>query len=68
METFAPLATLLPVFNGSSYEHVCGSKSPGRNEIVNLGKTFNTSYKLKFVAKTREDIDPETLNIGVFEL
>ena len=56
------------VFNGSSYEYVCGSKSPGRNEIVNLGKTFNTSYKLKFAARTHGTLDPETLNIGVYEM
>ena len=55
------------VFNGSSYETVFSSKSPHKNQIVKLDKTYNTSYKLKLVCKGREPIDPKTINIGVYE-
>ncbi len=55
------------VFDGSNYELVFTSKSPHKNQIVRLEKTYRASYKLKLVGKGKP-INPEVISIGVFEM
>lgn len=53
-------------FDGSNYQLIYTGFKPHRNQITKLPETVRTSYKMKLV--TTAEIDPETVNIGVFEL
>lgn len=53
-------------FDGSNYQLIYTGFKPHRNQITKLPETIKASYKMKLVATT--EIDPKTVNIGVFEL
>ena len=53
-------------FDGSNYQCIFKGVKPHRNQITKLDATVKTSYKMKLVTSIK--IDPDKINIGVFDL
>ena len=57
----------IDVFDGAQYRTVYNSRSPHKNQVVTFDKTYTDSYKLRFNSQKKK-IDPQTIDIRVFEI
>ncbi len=53
-------------FDGSNYQCVYKGAKPHRNQITKLPEVVKTSYKMKLTTSVK--IDPDKINIGVYDL
>ena len=56
----------IQAFDGANYHTVYEGSGPARKQVVKLPETIKGSYKMKLTSYHK--IDPETINIQVYEL